>query len=110
RGVRAVVRPDPAGLHRSDHGPRDGHRRQRQPDRRLGHHRELTMDSGGYELSPSARRVLEYAEFARGARLALVAAGTGTSVAAMWADDEWEPIYSRRWLRIVGIIVVAAMV
>jgi len=28
----------------------------------------------------------------------------------MWADDEWEPIYSRRWLRIVGIIVVAAMV
>jgi hypothetical protein len=54
--------------------------------------------------------MLEYAEFARGPRLALVPAGTGTSVVAVWADDEWEPVYSRRWLRIIGIIVVAAMV
>jgi hypothetical protein len=28
----------------------------------------------------------------------------------MWADDEWEPIYSRRWLRVVGIIVIASLV
>ena len=68
------------------------------------------MEPVGYELSPSARRVLEYAEFARAPRLALVRAGSGSSVAAMWADDEWEPVYSRRWLRIVGIIVVAALV
>ena len=61
-------------------------------------------------MSPSARRMLEYAEFARGPRLALVPAGPGTSVVAVWADDEWEPVYSRRWLRIIGIIVVAAMV
>jgi len=62
------------------------------------------------ELSPSARRVLDYAEFARGPRLALVPTIAAASVAAMWADDEWEPVYSRRWLRIIGIIVVAAMV
>ena len=62
------------------------------------------------ELSPSARRVLDYAEFARGPRSALVPAGEAASVAAMWSDDEWEPVYSRRWLRIVGMIVVIAMV
>ena len=62
------------------------------------------------ELSPSAQRVLDYAEFARGPRLALVPAGAAASVPVMWADDEWEPVYSRRWLRIIGIIVVAAMV
>jgi len=68
------------------------------------------MEPVGYELPPSARRMLEYAEFARAPRLALVRAGSATSVAAMWADDDWEPVYSRRWLRIVGVIVVAAMV
>ena len=62
------------------------------------------------DLSPSARRVLDYAEFARGPRHALVPAVAAASVPAMWADDEWEPVYSRRWLRIVGIVVVAAMV
>ena len=55
------------------------------------------MDSAVLELSPSARRVLDHAEFT-------------TTVSAMWADDEWEPVYSRRWLRVVGIIVVAALV
>jgi hypothetical protein len=25
-------------------------------------------------------------------------------------DDEWEPVYSRRWLRVVGLVVVVAMV
>ena len=68
------------------------------------------MDAAVTELSPAARRVLDYAEFARGPRLALIPSGPG-SVATMWADDEeWEPVYSRRWLRIVGILVVAAMV
>lgn len=62
------------------------------------------------ELSPSAQRVLDYAEFARGPRRALVPTASAASVPAMWADDEWEPVYSRRWLRIVGVIVVAAMV
>lgn len=55
------------------------------------------MESGVLELSPAARRVLDHAVFT-------------TTVSSMWADDEWEPIYSRRWLRIVGIIVVVAMV
>ena len=67
------------------------------------------MDSVA-ELSPSARRVLDYAEFARGPRLALVSPGSAASVPVMWADDEWEPVYSRRWLRVVGIVVVAALV
>ena len=60
------------------------------------------------ELSPAARRVHDYAEFARAPRLALVPGAA--SVPAMWADEEWEPIYSRRWLRVVGIVVVAALV
>ena len=71
------------------------------------------MESLATDLTPSARRVLDYAEFARGPRLALVPvspSGSAASVPLMWADDEWEPVYSRRWLRIVGIIVVAAMV
>ena len=68
------------------------------------------MDTVVTDLSPSARRVLDYAEFARGPRLALVPAGSAASVPLMWADDEWEPVYSRRWLRVVGIIVVAALV
>jgi hypothetical protein len=68
------------------------------------------MESGGHELSHAAQRVLDHAEFARGLRLALVPAGRPGSVPTMWADDEWEPVYSRRWLRVVGIIVVASLV
>ena len=68
------------------------------------------MDTAITELSASARRVHDYAEFARGPRLALVPASSAASVPLMWADDEWEPVYSRRWLRVVGIIVVAALV
>lgn len=30
---------------------------------------------------------------------------------AVWPDDdEWEPVYSRRWLKIVGLVVVVALV
>ena len=68
------------------------------------------MESVATPLSPSARRVLDYAEFARSPRLALVPAGAAATVPVVWADEEWEPVYSRRWLRIVGIVVVAALV
>ena len=69
------------------------------------------MEPGATDLSPAARRVLEYAELAVAPRLALAPAGGAASVPVMWADDDgWEPIYSRRWLRVVGIIVVAALV
>ena len=68
------------------------------------------MEAGGSDLSPAARRVMEYAEFARGPRVALVPVGRPSSVPVMWTDDEWQPVYSRRWLRVVGIVVVAALV
>ena len=29
---------------------------------------------------------------------------------AVWPDEEWEPVYSRRWLKVVGLVVVAALV
>lgn len=25
-------------------------------------------------------------------------------------EEEWEPVYSRRWLRLVGLVVVVAMI